>query len=164
MTVGRCQRKGRAQKPLNATTWNSALVPPNALAGLGPPGPCPSDGAPVIFRHLTRLALCPAHCLARIVARWITTPSLQFASWVSPRTSPHRPKGRALAGPGRPVEPGWHLALAFSLKSCQSPGRSAAQKSQSVPVTKLPPPSFSPVSFPSSHRPFPSPPVLPPTT
>ncbi|EGO51903.1 hypothetical protein NEUTE1DRAFT_104923 [Neurospora tetrasperma FGSC 2508] len=54
--------------------------------------------------------------------------SRQFASWMPPRT---KPKERALAGPVP-----------------SPPGRSAVQKSQSVPVTKLPPPPFSPSRFP----------------
>ncbi|KAL0475208.1 hypothetical protein QR685DRAFT_38939 [Neurospora intermedia] len=63
-----------------------------------------------------------------------------------PRT---KPKERALAGPGRSGEPGWHLALPSQILPVPSaPGRSAVQKSQSVPVTKLPPPPFSPSRFP----------------
>ncbi|KAK3954347.1 hypothetical protein QBC32DRAFT_368675 [Pseudoneurospora amorphoporcata] len=82
---------------------------------------------------------------------------LQFASWVSPRPRPPDQKSRALAGPG---EPGWHLALASQILPVPSPqvGWLPAQKSQSVPVTKLPlPPPFSPSRFPF-HRPFPRPP------
>ncbi|EGZ76703.1 hypothetical protein NEUTE2DRAFT_54156 [Neurospora tetrasperma FGSC 2509] len=72
--------------------------------------------------------------------------SRQFASWMPPRT---KPKERALAGPGRSGEPGWHLALPSQILPVPSPpGRSAVQKSQSVPVTKLPPPPFSPSRFP----------------
>lgn len=154
MTVGRFQKKkGAPRSHSTQRHGNSALQSAQCPGSSGTPGPCLSDGAPVIFCHLTRLALCPAHCLARIVALWMGEvdhgsdgSSLQFASWVPPRT---RPKERALAGPGH-FWSTWRAWLALgvvghSVSNPASPqaGRLPRQKkSQSVPVTKLPPPPF----------------------
>ena len=138
--------KGKKGAPRSHSTQrygNSAFNPLNARAGLGTPGPCLSDGAPVIFRHLTRLALCLARCLARIVALWIIV--LHFSSPAACRQDrrPSDQKSARWLDLGDLASPAgtWRCRL----KSCQSPvpsppqGRSAAQKSQSVPVTKLPP-------------------------
>ncbi|KAH7634450.1 hypothetical protein B0T09DRAFT_5789 [Sordaria sp. MPI-SDFR-AT-0083] len=164
MTVQLDVAKEKRARP-EATQRNDMATPPSSAqcpGRLGTPGPCLSDGVPVVFRHLTRLALWPAHCLARIVALWMVVDHGSFTSVrqlgvAKTNAAPDQKSARwldlvdlaSLAGTCR-----WRL------KSCQSlvpPGRSAAQKSQSVPVTKLPPPPFSPSRFPL-HRPFPRPP------
>lgn len=167
-SVGRCQRKKGAPRSYSTQRYgNSTLVRPMPWQAWDawplPVRRCSSRFSPSHSPCTVACSLLGPHCgTVDGGGSWL----LHFSSPAGCRQDQRRtrPKERALAGPGRPGEPGWHLSLASQILPVPSPPRSVGCPEVPVgPSHQTASSSLLAVSFPSSS-PFPSPPVSPPTT